>query len=49
LTFSIDFGWSSDWARNAGRSRSDLKPMWMVAGDIQRSTRETSGLALRND
>ena len=47
LTFSIDFGWSSAWARNAGRSRSDLKPMWMVAGDIQRSTRETSGLALR--
>jgi hypothetical protein len=27
FTFSIDTGFRSAWARNAGRSRSDLKPM----------------------
>ena len=38
LTFSIDTGFNSAWARNAGRSRSDLNPMWTVNGEITRSS-----------
>ncbi len=47
LTFSIETGVSSAWARNAGRSRSDLKPTWTVNGDSSRSAQDSSGLALR--
>ena len=38
LTFSIDTGCRSAWARKPGRSRSDLKPMCTVNGEIARST-----------
>ena len=37
FTFSIEIGLSSACARNAGRSRSDLKPMCTVNGEISRS------------
>src|SRR6185295_15729223 len=47
LTFSIEIGSRSAWARNAGRSRSDLKPMCTVKGEIARSIEASSGLRLR--
>jgi len=47
FTFSIEIGCSSAWARNPGRSRSDLKPMCTVNGEMARSRRERIGLALR--
>ena len=40
FTFSIDTGCRSACARNAGRSRSDLKPMCTVNGEISRSSRD---------
>src|SRR6476660_7060192 len=43
LTFSIDVGFRSACARNAGRSRSDLKPTCTVSGEIARSTRDRIG------
>src|SRR5262249_7124236 len=47
LTFSIETGLSSAWARNAGRSRSDLKPMCTVNGEIARSSDASTGFGLR--
>src|SRR5205085_1360432 len=47
FTFSIETGLRSVCARNAGRSRSDLKPMWIVAGEISRSNRDRIGCGLR--
>src|SRR5262249_46634855 len=47
FTFSIDIGWRSAWTRNAGRSRSDRKPMCTVSGEIKRSKRAPGGLELR--
>ena len=47
FTFSIETGLSSACARNAGRSRSDLKPMCTVNGEIARSIHASSGLGLR--
>jgi len=38
FTFSIDTGFRSAWTRNAGRSRSDLKPRYSVKGAIIRSS-----------
>ena len=37
FTFSIEIGRSSACARKPGRSRSDLKPMWTVNGEMARS------------
>ena len=39
FTFSIEIGSRSAWARNAGRSRSDLNPMCTVNGEMARSSR----------
>ena len=44
FTFSIETGCSSACARNAGRSRSDLKPMWTVNGEIARSSQAISAV-----
>src|SRR4029450_13768303 len=47
LTFSMETGWSSACARKAGRSRSDLNPMWTVSGEIDRLAQEKRGFELR--
>ena len=47
LTFSMETGLSSACARRAGRSRSDLKPMWTVNGEIARSSHASSRFGLR--
>ena len=47
LTFSIDTGCSPVWARNPGRSRSDLKPMWTVKGVSARSNLDMNQFVLR--
>jgi hypothetical protein len=47
FTFSIDCGCISACARNACKSRSALKPMWIVNGEIIRSMRDRIALGLR--
>ena len=47
LTFSIDTGSRPAWTRNAGRSRSALKPTCTVKGEMNRSARETILFELR--
>ena len=49
FTFSIDIGCSSAWARKPGRSRSDLKPMCTVNGEIARSSATGSGSRCGSD
>ena len=47
LILSMESGLSSACARKAGRSRSDLKPMWTVNGEIARSNHATTAFGLR--
>ena len=47
LTFSIETGSRPACTRNAGRSRSALKPTCTVNGEMNRSARETSLFELR--
>ncbi len=47
FTFSIETGRRSACARNAGRSRSDLKPTCTVNGEMPRSIQASAGFALR--
>ena len=47
FTFSIDTGCSPPGRGTPGRSRSDLKPMCIVNGEISRSTRDRIGFGLR--
>src|SRR2546429_182336 len=47
FTFSIESGFRSICARKAVKSRSDLKPMCTVSGEMSRSKDARIGLALR--
>ena len=47
LTFSIETGFRLACARNAGRSRSDLKPICTVKGAMARSRRASTAFSLR--
>ena len=47
FTFSIDTGFRSACARNAGRSRSDLNPTWTVSGEMMRSSHAPTRFLLR--
>src|SRR5689334_7831892 len=47
LTFSIESGVSCAWVSTPGRSRSAVKPMCTVSGEIIRSSAASSGFGLR--
>ena len=49
FTFSIEAARNPVCARNAGRSKSDLKPRWTVSGAIARSSFDPIALSLEND
>ena len=47
FTFSIEIGLSCAWVRKPGRSRSDLKPMKTVNGEMMRYIHAPKAFALR--